>query len=26
MRSWKYLHELLEQAGRPETLGIQADT
>jgi sugar phosphate isomerase/epimerase len=25
MHSWKYLHELLEQVGRPETLGIQAD-
>jgi sugar phosphate isomerase/epimerase len=25
MHSWKYLHELLELVGRPETLGIQAD-
>lgn len=25
MHSWKYLHELLEQVDRPETLGIQAD-
>lgn len=25
MHSWKYLHELLEQVGRPGTLGIQAD-
>lgn len=25
MHSWKYLAELLEQVGRPETLGIQAD-
>ena len=25
MHSWKYLHALLEQVGRPETLGIQAD-
>ena len=25
MHSWKYLNELLEQVGRPETLGIQAD-
>jgi len=25
MHSWKYLEELLEQVGRPATLGIQAD-
>ncbi|MBO0862795.1 MAG: TIM barrel protein, partial [Chloracidobacterium sp.] len=25
MHSWKYLDELLEEVGRPETLGIQAD-
>lgn len=25
MHSWKYLHELLEEVGRPQTLGIQAD-